>query len=106
MDKVFRTKTREEWLELLSDTGVSPVYGSMEEVYADPQIRHRDMIFEMDHATLGKVRQIGIPVKLSDTPGKVRILPRRTGQDTQEILTGLGYNHTEIESLRRNGAVN
>ncbi|MFC1534719.1 CaiB/BaiF CoA transferase family protein [Thermodesulfobacteriota bacterium] len=106
MDKVFRTKTRDQWLELLADTGVSPVYGSMEEVYADPQILHRDMLLEMDHSTLGKVRQIGIPVKLSDTPGEVRMLPRKTGQDTHEILTGLGYNNTEIESLRKSGVIN
>lgn len=106
MDKVFRTKTREHWLELLADAGVSPVYGSMDELYEDPQILHRKMIFEVDHPLLGKVKQIGIPTKLSDTPGEVRTLPRKTGQDTEEILTGLGYTDMEIESLRRSGTIN
>jgi crotonobetainyl-CoA:carnitine CoA-transferase CaiB-like acyl-CoA transferase len=106
MGRIFRTKTRKHWLELLAEAGVSPVYGSMDELYADPQILHRKMIFEMDHPMLGKIKQIGIPIKLSDTPGKVRMLPRKTGQDTVEILTRFGYRDIEIESLRKGGAIN
>ena len=106
MEKVFRTKTRKEWLELLSDAGISPVYDSMDELFADLQLRHRNMIFEMKHSTLGMISQIGIPIKLSDTPGAVRTLPRKTGQDTQEILTRLGFTALQIESLREDGAIN
>ena len=50
------------------------------------------MIFEMEHSALGIIRQIGIPVRLSNTPGAVRTLPCKTGQDTVELL-GWGIHH-------------
>ena len=60
---------------------------------------------EIDHPRLGKVTQLGIPIKLSDTPGKIRNAGVPTGSNTQEILLELGYQVDEIEELRRAGAV-
>lgn len=72
----FLTKTRDEWFELLSqkDVPIGKVY-SLDEVFADPQVLHRKMVIEVEHPTEGKIKQVGIAFKLSDTPGKVRSFP-------------------------------
>ena len=104
--ETFRTKTRDEWVELLrqADVPVAPVY-SLDEVFSDPQMLHRKMVLEFDHPRLGKVKQVGVSIKLSDTPGQVRSLAPLAGQHTDEILAGLGYSKEKIEELRTSGAV-
>jgi len=63
------------------------------------------MLLEIDHPRFGKVNQVGIGIKLSDTPGEVRSLAARLGQHTDELLSGLGYSQAEIEKLRQDGVV-
>ena len=63
------------------------------------------MVIEVEHPTLGKVKQVGIAPKLSSTPGKVRSLSPLPGQHTNEILRGLGYKQEEINNLRQEGVV-
>jgi crotonobetainyl-CoA:carnitine CoA-transferase CaiB-like acyl-CoA transferase len=101
--EVLRTKTRDEWFRLLAfeaDTCVAPVYDTFAEVFADPQAQHQQMMQEIDHPTLGKVKQVGIPIKLSDTPGEIRMLPPKPGQHTAEILKQLGFDAQKIEAWR------
>ncbi len=102
----FKTRTRDEWFEYLRqfDICVGPVY-SLEEVFNDPQVRARDMVVELEHPTVGKVQQVGIGAKLSETPGSVRSLAPRRGQHTEEVLLDLGYSRQQIEELRSEGAV-
>ena len=104
--ETFRTKTRDEWVEMLrqADVPVAPVY-SLDEVFTDPQMLHRKMVLELDHPKMGKVKQVGVSIKLSDTPGGVRSLAPVAGQHTDEILAGLGYSKEKIEELRSSGAV-
>jgi len=104
--RVFRTKTRDEWVEIMrqKDTCVAPVY-SIDEVIFDPQVLERDMVVEIDHPKLGKVKQLGIPVKLSETPGAIRRLPPRRGEHTEEILLELGYTRQDIDELRAKEAI-
>jgi crotonobetainyl-CoA:carnitine CoA-transferase CaiB-like acyl-CoA transferase len=106
LKQTFLTKTRDEWFELLiqNDIPAGKVY-TMDEVFADPQVLHRQMVIEVGHPTLGKVKQVGIVPKLSDTPGKVRSLSPLHGEHTDEILLGLDYSQEEIENLRREGVV-
>jgi len=106
LKETFLTKTREEWFELLikHDIPAGKVY-ALEEVFTDPQVLHRQMMIEIDHPTLGKVKQIGITPKLSDTPGEVRSVSPLRGDHTDEILQGLGLNQEEIESLRKEGVI-
>lgn len=105
--ETFLTKTRDEWLEILhkADTCVAPVHISIDEVLDDPQVKHRQMMVEVDDPVLGKVRQPGVAIKFSDTPGKVKTLSPRHGQHTVEILSGLGYSQEEIAELKKNGSV-
>ena len=101
----FRTRTADEWHTLMSqaDTCVTKIF-TFDEVFADPQIRHRKMVLELDHPEVGKVRQVGIAVKLSDTPGGVRRFASTKGQDTRAVLEELGYTAAQIAAMRAKGA--
>lgn len=104
--QVFLTKTRDEWFDLLAEKDVpaGKVY-TMDEAFSDPQMLQRQMVIEIDHPTLGKVKQVGIAIKLSETPGKVRSLSPLFGEHTEEVLLELGYNREEIGKLRQTGAI-
>lgn len=96
------TKDGEEWLKILTDAGIpcGPIY-TVDKVFADPQVLHREMVKELDHPKAGKVKVTGIPIKLSDTPGEVETAPPVLGQHTQEILTELGYSDKDLEKLKQ-----
>ncbi len=104
--EIFLTRTRDEWFDLLRQTDicVAPVY-SLDEAFSDPQVVHRNMVVEIDHPTQGKVRQVGISIKLSETPGAIRSPAPLRGQDTEEILGDLGYTTESISELRKAGAI-
>jgi crotonobetainyl-CoA:carnitine CoA-transferase CaiB-like acyl-CoA transferase len=106
LKQTFLTKTRDEWFDLLiqKDIPAGKVY-TFDEVFADPQVLHRQMVIEVEHPTLGKIKQVGIVPKLSDTPGKVRSLGPLHGEHTDELLLGLGYGQEKIQSLREKGVV-
>ncbi len=102
----FRTRTRDEWVALLmpADTCTAPVY-SIAELVADPHLRHRGMIREVEHPTRGTVRQTGIMVRLSETPGVIRNVDPQPGQFTEAILSDVGYTKRRIQELRDAGVV-
>ena len=106
LKQLFLTKTRDEWFELLSqkDIPIGKVY-SLDEVFADPQVLQRKMVIEVEHPSEGKIKQVGIAIKLSDTPGAVRSLAPMLGEHTGEILTGLGYSGQKVSQLRREGVI-
>lgn len=103
---IFKTKTRDEWFEILTqhDICVAKVY-DLDETEHDPHLQARDMIVEIEHPEAGKVKQVGISVKLSDTPGQIRFLAAPLGAHTEEILSGLGYSNAQIAALREEGAI-
>jgi alpha-methylacyl-CoA racemase len=106
LKRVLLTKTREEWFEFFrdKDVPVGKVY-TFDEVFSDPQVLHRKMVVEVEHPTLGKVRQPGIAVKLSETPGKIRRLAPIFGEHTEEILGELGYSQSQIADLRQSSVI-
>jgi crotonobetainyl-CoA:carnitine CoA-transferase CaiB-like acyl-CoA transferase len=103
---IFRTKTRDEWFEILSRTDVCVgKMNTLDEVEADPQVQTRKMIVELDTPEGRKVKQVGISVKLSETPGSIRSLAPTLGQHTEEVMHGLGYSDEQIEKWRADGSV-
>lgn len=75
------------------------------EVLADPQLDAREMIERVDHIAAGQLRVLGVPVKLSATPGAVRRAPPTLGQHTEAVLRELGLTDQEINDLRSAKAV-
>jgi len=104
--KIFLTRTRDEWFDSLTQADV-PVGKVLEldELFSDPQVLHRQMVVDVDHPKFGKVKQIGISIKLSDTPGEIRSLGVTLGKNTTEVMSGLGYSSAEIEELRGQGVI-
>jgi alpha-methylacyl-CoA racemase len=103
---IFKTRTRDEWYDYLTqwDICVGKML-TLDELEHDPQIRARNMIVEVETPTGEKVKQVGISVKLSDTPGSIRSLASKLGQHTDEVLGGLGYAQNDIDRWRESGAI-
>ncbi len=106
IERRVRTLTKAEVVRRLREANVpvGPI-NALDEVFADPVVRHLGLIAEVDHPTAGRVRAPGIPVRLSGTPPSVRRHPPELGEHTDEILRELGYAKEEIAALRRDGAV-
>ena len=105
LSRGFGTKSREEWIELLEkwDVPGGPV-NDIAEALADPQVRLRNMVVEVDHPTAGRYKTAGNPIK-TGAP-EVFNPPPTLGLDTFGVLTGLlGYREGEVEALRQMGAV-
>jgi crotonobetainyl-CoA:carnitine CoA-transferase CaiB-like acyl-CoA transferase len=102
----FRTKPAEYWLEMLEERGVpcGPVH-DMLQALADPQTIAREMVVDVEHATLGMVKTLGLPVKFSATPGKVCIGAPLYGEHTRAVLREYDFNDEEIIAFEMEGAV-
>jgi crotonobetainyl-CoA:carnitine CoA-transferase CaiB-like acyl-CoA transferase len=104
--RVLRGRTRAEWTSALVAAGVpcGPVR-SVDEVLADPQLAARQMIEQRPHATAGTVSLLGVPIKLSATPGGIRTAPPALGQHTAAVLEEIGLSSQDIAALRSAGAI-
>jgi len=91
LSEIFLTKTRDEWVSEYQDidVAVGPVY-TMGEAFKDPQVIFRKMIIETIHPKIGKIKQIGIPIKFSEIEGKIRTAAPEHGEHTFELLEELG----------------
>jgi len=106
VEAIIRTRTRDEWFDLLAkaDVCVGKVY-DVDEMVQDPQVVHRRMVIEVEHPVHGTIRQFGVALKLSETPGAVvRAAPHR-GEHTDEVLGALGLGADEIRALRQRRVV-
>ncbi len=106
IEAVMETRPRSHWLERLEGRGVpcGPI-NDYAEVMADPHVRARELVVETVHPTLGRIRTLGTPIKLSETPLAPGRPAPRLGEHTDEILVDAGYGAEEIAELRRAGAV-
>jgi crotonobetainyl-CoA:carnitine CoA-transferase CaiB-like acyl-CoA transferase len=101
---IFLTKTRDEWVEIFNRTDAcfEPVM-TLAEVFSDALTLEREMVVEVALPGGGRVRQIGSPIKFSETPPKYRHAGVAGGVHTREVLTGLGYMEQEIEEFEKTG---
>ena len=82
-----------------ADIPCAPV-NTLDQVLTDPQTLAREMIVDVPHPLIPDLKLLGVPIKLSDTPGEVRLPPPIKSQHTGEVLTDLGYSETAIKILR------
>jgi crotonobetainyl-CoA:carnitine CoA-transferase CaiB-like acyl-CoA transferase len=101
IDAVLAEHDVSHWVTVLNDAGVptGPVL-DVEQVFADPQVLARNMLFEFPHPEVGTFRTTGLPAKLSRTPGAITRRPPLLGEHTDEVLSECGVDAAEIASLR------
>ncbi|GIM46926.1 CoA transferase [Collibacillus ludicampi] len=104
LEEIFKTKPCKHWVELFDQAGIpaGPVY-ELADLYKDPHVFERDMIVTMQHPSVGDIKQIGVPVKLSETPGELITPPPLLGQHSYEILREMGFSHSMITEFYEKG---
>jgi crotonobetainyl-CoA:carnitine CoA-transferase CaiB-like acyl-CoA transferase len=102
----LRTRATAQWVTALTEAGVpcGPVY-RMDEVFADPQVRHLAMTQDVRHPALGPLALIRNAVRMTGEPGTVRTPSPDPGDHTAEVLTSLGYSPAQVEELRAEAAI-
>ena len=106
-EPIIASKPRAEWVRLLEkfDVPCSAVQ-DYAEVAKDPQVLANEYIIDFDHPVMGPVKLVGLPTKLSRTPGKIRTAAPRLGEHTEEVLSQIGgYSAQEIGELRTEGVI-
>jgi len=103
----LRTQPRQFWIDRLTAAGVPcGSVRNLQELFDDPQLGAREMIARLEHTTIGSMKTLGVPVKLSDTPGSVRTAPPMLGEHTDAVLArDLGYSADAIAGLRRQNVI-
>ncbi|MFC1820610.1 CaiB/BaiF CoA transferase family protein [Thermodesulfobacteriota bacterium] len=102
LEKIFLSKTLEEWKPCLNGIGANWSYAqNLVEVVNDPQARANDFFAPVDHPLHGHIEIVGNPVKLNKTPATVRRHAPEIGEDTEEILSELGYSAEQIEEFKK-----
>lgn len=103
---IFRAGKRDDWLRRLiaKDVPAAPI-NTLDEVFADPQVKTYGFPIEVEHPQMGKMQLIGNAVDMSRTPPTIDRPPPVLGEQTEEILSSLGLDAASIASLRAKGAI-
>jgi crotonobetainyl-CoA:carnitine CoA-transferase CaiB-like acyl-CoA transferase len=106
IEAVLTTRPTSFWVEKLDAAGVpgGPVY-RYEQILADPHIKARNMVVEIDHPKIGRMKSLGIPVKSSGELLAIRRPAPLLGQHSAEILKRAGYADADIETLLADGVI-
>jgi crotonobetainyl-CoA:carnitine CoA-transferase CaiB-like acyl-CoA transferase len=106
IEKQLVRKTTAEWTEILNRAGIpsGPIY-RMDQVFADPQVKHLGVAVEVESPKLGKYKIINQPVKLSRTPAKLVTATPERGAHTDEVLREAGFDDAAIADLRKQGII-
>jgi crotonobetainyl-CoA:carnitine CoA-transferase CaiB-like acyl-CoA transferase len=94
---IMRSKPSEDWLDQLNAQGIpcGPI-NNIDAVFANPQVQHRGIQFELEHASAGKVASVANPIRFSETPVTYDKAPPTLGQHTEQVLSGL----LELDSMQ------
>jgi crotonobetainyl-CoA:carnitine CoA-transferase CaiB-like acyl-CoA transferase len=106
LQPIFRGGDRDDWLRRLAEKDVpaAPI-NTLDEVFADPQVKTYGFPIEVEHPKMGKMKLIGNAVDMSRTPPTIESPPPVLGEHTEEILAALDYDSTAIAELRNKGAI-
>jgi crotonobetainyl-CoA:carnitine CoA-transferase CaiB-like acyl-CoA transferase len=108
LDAIFAARPRAQWMQILREGGdfIFTVLNSVDDLPDDPQMRANGYIVDLEHPQFGTTPMVGVPVRLSETPGSVREPAPELGQHTELILTELlGYDWDHVAHLRKKGVI-
>ena len=108
LDAIFAARPRADWMKILHEGGdfIFTVVNSVDDLPDDPQMRINGYVVDLDHPQFGRTPMVGVPVRLSETPGSVREPAPELGQHTELLLTDLlGYDWDRIGALREKGVI-
>jgi crotonobetainyl-CoA:carnitine CoA-transferase CaiB-like acyl-CoA transferase len=106
LEKVFSSKTVDEWMKIFKSADIpTGRINQLSDILESDLAKARGTVQNMDHPKIGKIRTLGIPIKLSDSPGMIRLPPPTLGQHTEEVLHELGYSGDEIKEMRTEGTI-
>jgi formyl-CoA transferase len=106
IEAVTSTRPAAEWVEKLTAAGVPcGVIQNYAQVFADPHLLARGFFPDAPHSTLGRVKQIGSPMRMSQTPPRMKRAGPRLGEHTEEVLRELAFSDDDIRRLREGGVV-
>ena len=104
LDEEFRKRPRADWMARLKAGGDLIFTGvqTLGQLASDPQMLANDYVVDFEHPNYGTIQQLGLPIALSETPGKLRLPAPQLGQHTEEVLIDvLGYSWDDIGALRK-----
>jgi crotonobetainyl-CoA:carnitine CoA-transferase CaiB-like acyl-CoA transferase len=107
IEEKLKQHTRTHWTTLLLSSGIpaGPI-NNMADVFSDPQVKHLGLVEEIEHSTLGKIKQVGSPIRMDNIQGdSIKRAPPVLGEHTNEILLEMGWSSTEIDGLVNRGVV-
>jgi formyl-CoA transferase len=104
--EITRQKPAAHWIELFEGAGIpcGPI-NTIDQVFADPQVRHLGMATPMHHPSLGELKVVASPINMTGIPRKVRSATPEAGAHTDEVLRAAGYSDADIADLRNKGTV-
>ena len=97
----FLERPLDEWVKDLQEQSVpcGPI-NDLEAVFNDPQVHERGMYTTMSHPTAGEIKQTGLSIKFSESPGELKLAPPMLGEHNEEILSSIGYTIEEIQKFK------
>lgn len=104
--ELFATRPAADWVALMDEAGVpASLIQNTAEVLADEQVLDQELVVDLPHPKIPELKVPGIPVKLSDTPGRIASPPPALGQHTREILSGIGLDAAALDELAAKGVI-
>ena len=103
LDEIFASKPRDEWMKILREGEgdfIFTLVNNVNDLPDAPQVQANAYIVDFDHPQHGTIQMLGMPVRLSETPGSIRSPAPEFGQHSEEILLDLGYDWDAISDLR------
>lgn len=108
LDEAFATKPRDEWMKILRAGGdfIFCQVNSVDELPDDPQVQANDYVTDFDHPRFGMTKVVGMPLRLRETPGSVRLPAPEFGEHTEDVLVNLlGYSWEQVAELKEKEAI-
>ena len=103
---IFMERTVDEWLALIGDQFPCGPINTLEQVFAMPHVKEREMLVQMEHPTIGSLPLVGSPLNMGGTPVSYRLPPPLMGEHTMAVLRDLlGYSEEQIQELAKSGCV-